>query len=284
MSFLDHIRACNVWDPADFIPWVLDGERLGLVRHAFAQELRRWPGRFRVTPERVYWTPGASDFAGRSEALAEVIAGLLEHGVIEHLLGEYYPVTSGHRHQARLRIDRACAPYFGVRAFGQHLNGFVRGPGGLELWIGRRAASRRLYPLHLDNLVAGGLPWGLGLAENLRKECEEEAGMDASLADRAVAVGAVTYCRASRHGLKPDVMYCYDLELPRDFVPRCTDGEVEAFYLWPVEAVMERVRDTGEFKLNCNLVITDFLVRHGYLDQDDPDYLDIVQGLHRPLP
>jgi hypothetical protein len=79
-------------------------------------------------------------------------------------------------------------------------------------------------------------------------------------------------------------MHCYDLELPADFHPRCNDGEVETFYLWPVEQVMETVRDTEEFKPNCNLVIIDFLVRHGYLDQDAPDYLEIIQGLRAPLP
>ena len=106
-------------------------------------------------------------------------------GVIDHRHGELYPVTAGSRTQARLLIDRACAPYFGVRAFGQHLNGFVRDADGLKLWIGRRALDRRVYPGYLDNLVAGGLPWGIGLAENLRKECHEEAGMDAETADRA---------------------------------------------------------------------------------------------------
>lgn len=288
MSFLDHIHACNAWDPRGFVPWVLDGERLGMLRRDFAQGLRRWPKQFRVSAEAVHWTPPAADFAGRTQALAEVVAALLAEGVIDHLHGESYPVTPGNRLQARLLIDRACAPYFGVRAFGQHLNGFVRdpegSPAGLSLWIGRRAADRRVYPLHLDNLVAGGLPFGLGLAENLRKECREEAGMDADLADRALSVGAITYCRASRRGLKPDVIYCYDLELPAGFEPRCTDGEVEAFYLWPVEQVLATVRDTAEFKLNCNLVIIDFLARHGYLNQDAPDYLEILQGLRRPLP
>jgi hypothetical protein len=31
-------------------------------------------------------------------------------------------------------------------------------------------------------------------------------------------------------------------------------------------------------------VITDFLIRHGYLGPDTPDYLDLVQGLRHPLP
>lgn len=108
--------------------------------------------------------------------------------------------------------------------------------------------------------------------------------MPAELADRAIPVGAVTYCRDSQRGLKPDVMYCYDLELPDDFVPCCTDGEVETFYRLPVAEVRDLVRDTGEFKLNCNLVIIDFLIRHGLIEQSDPDYLAILRGLRAPLP
>ncbi|WP_295391416.1 DUF4743 domain-containing protein [uncultured Thiodictyon sp.] len=284
MSYLDKIHACNAWNPAGFLPWTLAGERIGSLRPAVAQELRRWPDQFSVDAERVDWVGAPAEFAARSQCLAEVVETLVAEGLIAHLHGERYAVTPGRRDQARLLIDRTAAPWFGVRAFGQHLNGLVRTPAGIELWIGRRAADRRVYPLCLDNLVAGGLPHGVGLRENLRKECREEADIAPALADQAVAVGAVTYCREARDGLKPDVMFCYDLELPPDFVPRCTDGEVESFARLPLAAVADLVRDTDEFKLNCNLVIIDFLVRHGGLDQEHPDYLPIIQGLRSHLP
>jgi hypothetical protein len=284
VSFRERIRACNRWDSSSFVPFRVDGGQVGLVRPAFAQHLRQWPEVFRVESDAVTWVSPLLGLEDRTAALTEVCRSLAEQGVVDYLHGELYPVTSGRRLEPRMLIDRACAPYFGVRAFGQHMNGYVRGPAGLQLWVAKRAADRRVYPLHLDNLVAGGLPWGVGLAENLRKECREEADMSPELAAQAVGVGAVSYCRDSDRGLKPDVMYCYDLELPADFRPRCTDGEVEAFFLWPVVQVMETVRDTEAFKLNCNLVIIDFLVRHGYLDQDAPDYLEILQGLRAPLP
>jgi hypothetical protein len=289
MSYLDKVRACNAWDPLSFIPWTLAGERIGSIRPAFAAELRRWPRQFRVDDERVDWFGAPADVDARTRVLADMVETLVADGLIGHLQGEGYAVTPGRRDQARCLIDRAAAPWFGVRAFGQHLNGYVRTSSGergqgIELWIGRRAADRRVYPLHLDNLVAGGLPHGVSLRENLRKECREEADIAPELADQAVAVGAVTYCRASAEGLKPDVMYCYDLELPAAFVPRCTDGEVEGFYRLPLTEVARLVRETGEFKLNCNLVLIDFLIRHGQIPQDDPDYLPIIQGLRSPLP
>jgi hypothetical protein len=52
--------------------------------------------------------------------------------------------------------------------------------------------------------------------------------------------------------------------------------------LWPIERVAERVRDTFDFKFNCNLVIIDFLIRHGLIAADDPDFLALAEGLHRP--
>ena len=284
MSFLDHIHACNRWDPTRFVPFLEDGERVCMVKPSFAEHLRQWPELFRVETEGLSLHPQVRGFDRRTAALQRVVEVLDQQGVVSHLHGERYPVTAGNRNQAKFVIDRACAPYFGVRAFGQHLNCYVRHPEGLRLWVGRRSATRRVYPRHLDHLVAGGLPHGIALLDNLVKECREEASIPETLARQAVPVGAVTYCRDSDRGLKPDVIFCYDLEVPPTFEPRCTDGEVDAFYLWPVERVFETVRDTRDFKLNCNLVIIDFLIRHGYLEPDVPDYLELQSGLHPRLP
>ena len=60
------------------------------------------------------------------------------------------------------------------------------------------------------------------------------------------------------------------------------DGEVESFERLPVAKVAEAVAD-GRFKPNCNLVIVDFLVRHGYLQPEDPGYVPLVHSLRRLL-
>jgi hypothetical protein len=59
---------------------------------------------------------------------------------------------------------------------------------------------------------------------------------------------------------------------------------VESFHRLPAAEVARLVRDTDAFKLNCNLVIIDFLIRNGLVPQEDPDYLAILQGLRSPLP
>jgi hypothetical protein len=64
-------------------------------------------------------------------------------------------------------------------------------------------------------------------------------------------------------GLRRDVIFAYDLELPESFTPTPTDGEVEAFELWPAARVVECVREEQKFKFNVNLVLIDFFLRHG---------------------
>ncbi|TNF99520.1 MAG: NUDIX domain-containing protein, partial [Gammaproteobacteria bacterium] len=159
--------------------------------------------------------------------------------------------------------------------------GYVLRDDGIWMWIGRRSIDKIHEPGMLDQIVAGGLPHGLSLDENLRKECQEEAGISAELASSAVPVGTVTYERQITRGLKPDTLFCYDLELPENFQPVCQDGEVDEFMLLPLDEVIALVRDTNEFKLNCNLVIIDFLIRHGLISPEEPDYQQLVNGLHQ---
>ncbi len=103
--------------------------------------------------------------------------------------------------------------------------------------------------------------------------------MAPELATRAVPAGAVSYRCERPEGLRDDVFFNFDLELPDDFIPRNTDGEVESFELWPMARVMETMRETRDFKFNVNLVILDFAIRHGVLTPDDPDYQEIWEGL-----
>lgn len=283
MSYFRHVAACNPPVQEIFWPWRVDDAVVGWVRPEFVAQLNRFPEVFQFGDRELRLAPGLRGFAARSAALEEAARELAAAGVTPAFMDEPYAVTPGGREAALCVVDRAAAAYFGVRSFGQHLNGFVRRPDGIHMWIGRRARDRLLFPGALDNMVAGGLPHSLGLEQNLVKECQEEAGVPGELAGKAVPVGVVSYNRVAKRGFRRDVLYCYDLELPDGFVPENTDGEVEEFMLLPLAEVAAIVRETDEFKLNCNLVVIDFLIRHGWLDPQSPEYLDLVQGLRQPL-
>lgn len=78
---------------------------------------------------------------------------------------------------------------------------------------------------------------------------------------------------------KRDVLFCYDLKLPEDFVPKNQDGEVESFRLISVPHVANVIKETQFFKTNCSLVIIDFLFRHGFLCPEYAGYLKLLQSL-----
>jgi 8-oxo-dGTP pyrophosphatase MutT (NUDIX family) len=164
------------------------------------------------------------------------------------------------------QIDRGAVPAMGVQAEGVHLNGLVRRPDGLWVWVARRAAHKLLDPGKLDHLVGGGVPAGLSPWETLAKEADEEAAIPPALIAAAMPAARLSYAMDTPEGLRRDRLHCYDLMLPEDFVPRPRDGEVESFELRPLRAVLDEVRRSDAFKFNVNLVLIDLFLRAGLLD------------------
>ena len=280
MAYLDHIATCNTCDISGFREFRVEGLRVGWIRHALADRLAAFRDIVSVTGSAVSLLPRHGDFAARTGAMADMIADLVAEGTIPRLRGEHYPVFPRWGAPPLFSLDRAAVVYFGTIAYGIHVNGFVpRADGGVDMWVGTRSRDRTIAPGKLDNLIAGGQPVGLSLAETLVKEAFEEAAIGPDLALTARPAGTVTYRMETPPGVKVDCLFVYDLELPPGFVPRNTDGEVESFGLMPWERVAEIVRDTDDFKFNCPLVILDFLIRRGLITPDHPDYITLAAGL-----
>jgi 8-oxo-dGTP pyrophosphatase MutT (NUDIX family) len=282
MSYLDRVRACNRLDLTGQIPFLVDGAPYGWVRADRAAQLARHPNIFSVAAGRVTFADGMQTVEARTAAIADVTPDLVASGLFGTPRGELYAAKRRWADAPAFLLDRKLAQNFGLRAFGVHVNGVVGSGDDLHLWIGTRAADRDVEPGKLDNMVAGGQPAGLTLMENLVKECAEEADLPADLVRHARPVGAVTYAFTAPGGIKADTMFCYDLEVPPDVMPRNTDGEIAGFTLMPVAEVLRLVRETDRFKFNVNLVIIHFALRHGLLDPDrDGDLERLLAGLNR---
>jgi hypothetical protein len=97
-----------------------------------------------------------------TEARTQAVAGVLselrqQHGLLSGWRDELYPVTPAFDAEPLLLIERAAAPYFGIRAYGVHVNGYVQQPDGSKaLWVARRSKSKQTWPGKLDHIVAGG--------------------------------------------------------------------------------------------------------------------------------
>lgn len=180
--------------------------------------------------------------------------------------GELFDVRSRIDGPVLATLDRGALPAFGVIGVGVHLNGYVRRADGPHLWIGRRSATKKLDPGKLDNLVGGGVSAGMGAFDTLAKEAAEEASIPADVIATARPVARIAYDMERPEGLRRDLLVCYDLELPPSFRPEAADGEVESFVLVPAREMVDIIAETDEVKFNVNLVLIDFLLRHGVLD------------------
>lgn len=255
-GFARHGRACNnAALPGARRRFLIGDQPVGWVPPKIAAALAPFPAIIQATGSVVLTDPAA---------LPAIADALAEQGLFRRR-GEAFDVRAAPDQPALARIDRGAVPSFGVQAAGVHVNGLVRRPTGLHVWVARRARDKLLDPGKLDHIVAGGVPAGLDPWHTLIKEAGEEAAIPPDLAGQAVEVGRIAYAMERPEGLRRDLLYCYDLYLPQDFTPTPADGEVEAFELWPIEQVLTAVRDTDDFKFNVNLVLIDLFTRFGLL-------------------
>lgn len=280
-----HIDACNALDPTKLVELRADGRVIAWPAPAAIAEIASLSGAFQEISSGWEFSRECVSVAERSAALGEIADRLRAKGKLRPPRGEDYAVVAEWGDAPVAVLDRSAAVALGIRCFGVHLNGYVRRADGLHLWVSRRAKDKEVAPGKLDNIVAGGQPAGLSLRENLAKECGEEASLSPEFAARAVPVGLVRYCFATERGLKPDTLFCYDLEVPDDVIPTPNDDESEGFELWPVARVMRTLAETDDFKFNVPLVILDFALRHGVLTPENSrEYTAIATGLRRSFP
>jgi 8-oxo-dGTP pyrophosphatase MutT (NUDIX family) len=259
-GYLRHIRTCNNAQlPGIRRPFRIGTTQVGWVRPDLAARL----GDFSQI------TINASGVTLADGAALPAIARQLSDAGCFRWRHEAFDIRAEKDGPVLAQLDRGALPSFGVMAIGVHVNGLVSLPDGPYLWVARRAANKALDPNKLDHIVAGGVPAGLSPVETLVKEAEEEASIPPDLARQSVEIGQISYTMERAEGLRRDLLYCYDLTLPKDFDPHAADGEVEAFELWPINRVMQTVRDSDDFKFNVNLVLIDLFLRQGLIGGSD---------------
>ncbi|CAB1105578.1 unnamed protein product [Ectocarpus sp. CCAP 1310/34] len=302
-TLLAAAQRCNRYVASDFIPVYVEDVKVGAVSSQFASELNLFssgdavmfrasvPGAGPMGMEGPAYVlaPYAASVEERTRVVSGLVQGLVDTGAIPKgaLRNELQDVRSATGKlsvtgDVLFRLERAAMIHFGVPSYGVHLNGYVKATDTqpMRVWIGVRSVSKATYPGMWDQMVAGGQPAGMGFKENMQKECEEEASLPSSLSCKIKPTGQVSYRYGTRKGLSTKFLCVFDLEVPEDFVPYNGDGEVEEFLLMPVEEALKTIKtDLARWKPNCALVMIDFALRHGFLDPDHPDYLELVHQL-----
>ena len=64
-------------------------------------------------------------------------------------------VSAGFNQEPQLLLERGAIPYFGVAAYGVHINVLCTSEDGTEyVWIGKRALTKPTYPGLLDQVAS----------------------------------------------------------------------------------------------------------------------------------
>lgn len=87
---------------------------------------------------------------------AGMLQQLREDGSLTGWRSESYPVLTGFHSEPLALVERAAAVHLGIKAYGVHVNGFVRAASGIELWVATRSRDKPTWPGKLDHIVAGG--------------------------------------------------------------------------------------------------------------------------------
>ncbi|XP_035795728.1 uncharacterized protein YJR142W-like isoform X2 [Anopheles albimanus] len=272
-------------------PFVVDGHQVGLVSQNVIEQLLKYPEVFHIrAPEHgkqniVELNPAFRDYNTRSQQVDRILREFREQGLFVALKGwrdECYDVKSSAG--SLLKMDRSATCLFGVRNYGVEINGYVRHPTkGLCIWLQQRSDTKQTWPGKWDNMVSGGLAVGYGVHETAVKEAAEEASIPDHLLKNLVSAGCVSFFFESERGIFPNTEFVYDLELPEDFVPDNSDGEVQNFQLLPVHECLERVFKP-DFKTTSCPVVLDFLIRHGIITpENEINFTQVIELLHVPL-
>jgi thiamine pyrophosphokinase len=278
-GFARHIAACNnTPSPIGRLPFRLGEAQVGWIGAEAARALTFFPREVHFDGRGVALALRHRTPAQRTDALAMLVGELAGRGFCR-IRGEAFDIREHADGPSLGTLDRGAVPVLGVIGQGVHVNGLVRRADGLHLWVGLRSRHKQVAPGLLDNLVAGGIPAGLSPEETLLKEAEEEASIPPELARQARRVARLSYILTNAEGLRRDVLHGFDLDLPEDFQPRPNDDEVERFELWPVQRVLEAVRDTDSVKFNVNLVLIDLFLREGLIA--GPDARALRAGLNQ---
>lgn len=284
MGFLFHISRCNHYDLTEFLPWHISGKSVGYVHKKHSKYLEAFPKFFVSMSDHFALSDNLVNPKERTMAIEEMLEILRTEDPKLSKLNEKYAVKGNINGKTLMEIDRGAADFFGILNTGVHLNGITNDHEDRKMWVATRSHQRKTFPGELDNMVAGGQPSNITRQENVVKECYEEASIPEELAKASEPKGFVSYNMQAGTTLRRKILYVYDLYLPSSFIPLPNDNEVEKFELVPVETVMETIKNRPHaFKYNCNLVIIDFLIREGLINEDLENFNKLVEGLRCPI-
>ncbi len=279
MSILDKVvKINNGILKKDFYKLICLEALIGHVHYTVAKELEKEFKEIVIKNSCIFLL--CNEFYQLNRLIKNISKYLEKRNFIKPLTGELFSCVKSFGGKEYFLVDRSVLPALGIRGYGIHMIAYLNTSRGPNIWIPTRSKNKLIDPGKLDNTVAGGIKARESVFEALSREAYEEASINGSLIKNAKAVGTVNYCLRDNISLRPDLLFIYELEVEKDFIPKCRDREVQNFKLMHWSLILDLLRNTNDFKINCGLVLVDFCIRHGLINyENEKDYEFISSSL-----
>ncbi|KAK5990529.1 hypothetical protein PT974_08798 [Cladobotryum mycophilum] len=319
-SFYDVIRRCNKFHESEAGGmWeftILDNSvPVGYMLPEHANQMRWENTSFRVSKKdrKIHLNPIVRfgddvveicrrEFVALCEKNADNFNGCFKKWLIKK--SDYHPIRGLDAKLAGLVIASPARGIFGIVTTGVHMNMFTVKSGKIHVWVSKRSQNVT-YAGKLDQVVAGAMDPddNMDPLVTLQREAMEEAGLTVDVSTGLVTrngiyVGRVTpepkisfydqkdHIAGSEEGhVEPGIRYTFDLQVNPGFIPFPEEPDsIDRFMLKPIEEVKSDLKN-AEWKPNCGLVMLDFLLRKGEIQQCDDEHFGMLRsGLQRELP
>ncbi len=277
MSLLKKIQDINNGiDKNDFYPLYLKNNKIGNIHKYVAEKIVQKFKYIIINDKEVHIK--IHGYNKLNYLMKELSSFLQKNNLSSSLTGEMFPCCNTLGGEVYFFLDRASISLLGIRGYGVHMNIYVHSKEGIKIWVPKRSKNKLLDPEKFDNSVAGGVAINETVKAALKREAYEEAGISNDIIRKAQSVGVISYCWKSNYSLRPDMLFVFDLKVDEKFLPKCLDGEVHSFTLMKWESIRQIIEDTDDFKINCSLVLIDFFIRHGLINQENEKDYEILSN------
>lgn len=278
MKFSDAIRPYKSADLTGFVRVIIAGQPIGWTRREFAVLADGFNDTWDFQDEALHLSNAYADYDARTQAIDETFVALSEAGHLPSMpdygsLGgiDWYPIYSNGQANDRLAIiKRFYAPFLGIHNEAIMVHGFHDN----RYWAAKRGKIVEYGAGLLDIMVAGAVRHDQNLEEAILDEGMAEANIDATWLPHIKPVQKLHFYYLTERGfLMNETFHIYDFDTHNTFEPKTNlPLEVEGFQEYSIPEIMIAVQHGNIFKGQINMVLADFLIRHGHLTAEHPDY------------
>ena len=281
MDLLTRIKHLKRPDLTDFIQVMIGPEAVGWTKRSFAAQISDFDDTWSLKNDTLILSERLADFNNRTKAIDATFMAMSAKGLLPVMpdysaLGgiDWFGISTDFSQKPLAAVKRFYASYLGIKNESVFLNGYKSD----GYWVAKRSQFVDDAKGQLDILVAGAIDYRDSVLDSLAEEADKEAGLTERDLNKAKKIGVLKHHYLNARGfLLSENFHVFDLEMGDDILPVTKlPREVEDFQLLPLTRDTKLIED-NDFKFELTIVLVDFLIRHGYINENDPGFNEIKQ-------